>query len=153
MAAVTARRKSHFFPIESIKVTCQLGFAISSLPGDYIEMPSCPGGDYDIDVGDHILAQKPGVGKKLLLMGHLDTVFPPDSPFQSFRREADTMYGPGVADMQRVDFALVGGQLVRQGGVDGALDGGDRRRYVWETRHESGKSVAIRSWGQRPIGP
>ena len=33
-------------------------------------------------------------------MGHIDTVFPPDSPFQAFRRERDTVYGPGVADMK-----------------------------------------------------
>jgi len=33
-------------------------------------------------------------------MGHLDTVFPPGSPFQEFSREGDTMYGPGVSDMK-----------------------------------------------------
>lgn len=78
----------------------RLGFSISTLPGDVIEMPSCPGSDYNVDVSDHVLATKTGAGKRLLLMGHLDTVFPPDSPFQIFRREGDTMYGPGVADMQ-----------------------------------------------------
>lgn len=77
----------------------QLGFLISTLPGDVIEMPSCPGSDYSIDVADHILAQRRGSGTRLLLMGHLDTVFPPSSPFQTFRREGDTVYGPGVADM------------------------------------------------------
>lgn len=77
-----------------------LGFSISSLPGDFIEMPSCPGSDYNIDVTDHVLATNAGSGKKLLVMGHLDTVFPTTSPFQSFRREGDTLYGPGVADMQ-----------------------------------------------------
>jgi len=78
----------------------QLGFSISTLPGDVINMPSCPGSDYTIDVADHILATKTGNGTRLLLMGHLDTVFPPDSPFQRFRREGDTMYGPGVSDMK-----------------------------------------------------
>ena len=78
----------------------QLGFSISTAPGDQIDMPSCPGSDYTVDVADHVLARSPGSGKKLLLMGHLDTVFPPDSPFQEFRREGDTMYGPGVSDMK-----------------------------------------------------
>lgn len=78
----------------------ELGFSISTLPGDVIEMPSCPGSDYTIDVADHVLATRPGNSARLLLMGHLDTVFPPDSPFQEFRREGDTMYGPGVADMK-----------------------------------------------------
>lgn len=39
-------------------------------------------------------------GKKLLLIGHLDTVFEEDSPFQEFKREGDTVYGPGVDDMK-----------------------------------------------------
>lgn len=78
----------------------ELGFSISTLPGDMIEMPSCPGSDYNIDVADHVLATRPGSSARLLLMGHLDTVFPPESPFQEFRRQGDTMYGPGVADMK-----------------------------------------------------
>ena len=79
-----------------------LGFSISTLPGDLIEMPSCPGSNYNIDVTDHILATNVGQqgGEKLLLMGHLDTVFPLSSPFQTFSREGDIMFGPGVADMQ-----------------------------------------------------
>src|SRR5687768_8339154 len=30
----------------------------------------------------HLVARHPGKGKKMLLIGHLDTVFEPDSPFQ-----------------------------------------------------------------------
>ena len=37
-------------------------------------------------------------GKRLLLIAHLDTVFEPDSPFQSFTREGDRAIGPGVGD-------------------------------------------------------
>lgn len=77
-----------------------LGFSTSRLPGELIDMPSCPGSDYSIDLADHLLARRPGNGSRLLLMGHIDTVFPPDSPFQTFVREGDTIYGPGVADMK-----------------------------------------------------
>lgn len=77
-----------------------LGFNISTLLGEVIEMPSCPGSNYNVDVADHILARQDGDGTKLLLMGHLDTVFPPNSPFQKFSRQGDTMYGPGVSDMK-----------------------------------------------------
>ncbi|MFP5434109.1 MAG: M20 family peptidase, partial [Alphaproteobacteria bacterium] len=35
---------------------------------------------------------------KVLLIGHLDTVFEPDSPFQTFERKGDLAKGPGVAD-------------------------------------------------------
>lgn len=78
----------------------RLGFSTRNLPGERIEMPSCPGSDYAIDVTDHLLATKEGSGTRLLLMGHLDTVFPTTSPFQEFRRQGDTLYGPGVADMK-----------------------------------------------------
>jgi glutamate carboxypeptidase len=40
-----------------------------------------------------------GQGKRMLLIGHLDTVFEPDSPFQKFRmKDDDTAEGPGVGD-------------------------------------------------------
>ena len=78
----------------------ELGFSTSRLPGELIEMPSCPGSNYSVDLADHLLARRPGSGGRFLLMGHIDTVFPPDSPFQTFRREGDTIYGPGVADMK-----------------------------------------------------
>jgi glutamate carboxypeptidase len=40
---------------------------------------------------------KPGT-RRLLLIGHLDTVFEPDSPFQRFSRKGDRAFGPGVGD-------------------------------------------------------
>jgi glutamate carboxypeptidase len=41
-----------------------------------------------------------GRGKRLLMIGHLDTVFEPDSPFQRFVRDgdSDTATGPGIGD-------------------------------------------------------
>src|SRR5437868_351119 len=39
--------------------------------------------------------------KHVLLIGHLDTVFEPDSPFQKFERvDANIARGPGTADMK-----------------------------------------------------
>ncbi len=78
----------------------QLGFSSRTLPGDVIDMPSCPGSEYTIDVADHLLATREGSGKRLLMIGHVDTVFPLNSPFQTFSREGDTAYGPGVSDMK-----------------------------------------------------
>ena len=49
---------------------------------------------------------KPGL--KLLLIGHLDTVFELDSPFQSSSMENDTvMKAPGVADMKGGDVIII----------------------------------------------
>ena len=48
----------------------------------------------------HIVATHKGNGrgKRMLLIGHLDTVFELDSPFQRFVRKGDTAEGPGVGD-------------------------------------------------------
>lgn len=49
----------------------------------------------------HIVAvhKGSGRGKRMLLIGHLDTVFEPDSPFQRFAlRDPKTAEGPGVGD-------------------------------------------------------
>jgi glutamate carboxypeptidase len=50
----------------------------------------------------HLVATKPGArgagGKRILLIGHLDTVFEPSSPFQTFVRDGDKAVGPGVGD-------------------------------------------------------
>jgi glutamate carboxypeptidase len=45
---------------------------------------------------------------KVVLVGHLDTVFEPDSPFQRFQRLDDsTATGPGVIDMKGGDVILL----------------------------------------------
>jgi glutamate carboxypeptidase len=56
----------------------------------------------------HLVAEHPGPGPKLLLIGHLDTVFEPSSPFQRFERIDDsTARGPGVIDMKGGDVIIV----------------------------------------------
>lgn len=45
---------------------------------------------------------------KILLIGHLDTVFEKDSPFQQFKRLSDsTASGPGVCDMKGGDVVML----------------------------------------------
>jgi glutamate carboxypeptidase len=48
----------------------------------------------------HIVATHKGNGrgKRLLLIGHLDTVFEPDSPFQRWERKGNAGVGPGAGD-------------------------------------------------------
>src|ERR1019366_8969072 len=56
----------------------------------------------------HLIADHPGLGPRILLIGHLDTVFEPDSPFQKFERvDAKTARGPGVIDMKGGDVIIV----------------------------------------------
>ncbi|MDO8863741.1 M20/M25/M40 family metallo-hydrolase [Haliea sp. E1-2-M8] len=67
--------------------------------------------DFDVEWVDgapferagHLLARYRGSDAqvKVLLIGHLDTVFEPDSPFQTFTRvDGDNATGPGIADMK-----------------------------------------------------
>ncbi len=66
---------------------------------EWINMPE------QMNRAGHLFATVAGdKGKKLLLIGHLDTVFEENSPFQSFERINDSMaYGPGANDMKGGD--------------------------------------------------
>ena len=59
------------------------------------------------DRAGHLIARRDGSGPRLLLIGPLDTVFEPSSPFQSFDREGDRAQGPGVVDMKGGDVVIV----------------------------------------------
>ena len=52
-------------------------------------------------IGDHLHFKSSNSGdrKRVLLLGHLDTVFPP-GVFEGFREDDEWVYGPGVCDMK-----------------------------------------------------
>jgi glutamate carboxypeptidase len=56
-----------------------------------------------------------GRGKRLLLIGHLDTVFELDSPFQGWKRTGDIVEGPGVGDMKGGDVIMLAALRAMQG--------------------------------------
>nr|WP_299174706.1 M20/M25/M40 family metallo-hydrolase [uncultured Allomuricauda sp.] len=63
---------------------------------NWIEMPQ------EMNRAGHLFAETTGKkGKKLLLIGHLDTVFEEDSPFQQFKMVNDSIaHAPGGNDMK-----------------------------------------------------
>jgi glutamate carboxypeptidase len=67
----------------------------------------------------HLVAEHPGPGPKILLIGHLDTVFEPSSPFQKFTMLNDsTATGPGVIDMKGGDvIALYALRALKDAGL------------------------------------
>jgi glutamate carboxypeptidase len=69
----------------------------------------------------HLVAEHAAPGPKLLLIGHLDTVFEADSPFQKFER-IDQRYarGPGIIDMKGGNVIIV--QAMKALQSIGALD-------------------------------
>jgi glutamate carboxypeptidase len=75
----------------------QLGFRTR-----WIDMPP------EMQRAGHLLATREGKqGKRLLLLGHLDTVFEPDSPVQKWERQGERVRGQGVNDMKGGDVALI----------------------------------------------
>ncbi|NJB72675.1 glutamate carboxypeptidase [Saonia flava] len=70
---------------------------------NWIEMPE------ELNRAGHLFAETSGnKGKKLLLIGHLDTVFEEDSPFQKFEMVNDSIaHAPGGNDMKGGDVIVL----------------------------------------------
>ena len=86
-----------------------LAEAFGALPGAMervtpaaVEAVAGDGSVGGIDHGEHLLLRvRPEAPLRLLLTGHMDTVYPADHPFQNVVDRADgTLGGPGVADMK-----------------------------------------------------
>ena len=91
------------------KVACLLGDAFAALPGAIEMIEPAPvtaidAGGCEIEKahGRHlVLRVRPEAERRVLLTGHMDTVFPADHPFEAVTRiDAETMNGPGTADMK-----------------------------------------------------
>ncbi len=52
------------------------------------------------EIGDFHILRNSSAEKAVYLVGHMDTVFSPDHPFQKCRLEGDTLIGPGTGDMK-----------------------------------------------------
>ena len=85
--------------VREVGETFRTAFNEIGFQTEWINMPE------QMNRAGHLFATVAGdKGKKLLLIGHLDTVFEENSPFQSFERINDSMaYGPGANDMKGGD--------------------------------------------------
>ncbi|MGZ5791918.1 MAG: hydrolase [Croceibacterium sp.] len=86
-----------------------LADAFAALPGDIELREPAPvnaidaaGREIERQHGRHLmLSVRPQAARRLLLTGHMDTVYPSDHPFQSGTwLDADTLNAPGAADMK-----------------------------------------------------
>ena len=91
----------------------------------------------------HLFATRSGDrGPRLLLIGHLDTVFEEDSPFQRFERLSDTLAtGPAVNDMKGGN-ALVLYALKALDGA-GALDGAHITVALTGDEEKPGQPISV----------
>ena len=68
----------------------------------WIDMPA------EMKRAGHLFIEKKGTkGKRLLLIGHLDTVFEPDSPFQTWVDQDTIALAPGANDMKGGDVIIL----------------------------------------------
>ena len=90
----------------------------------------------------HLIAEHSGSGPRLLLIGHLDTVFEPESPFQRFERiDSLRARGPGVIDMKGGDVIMV--QALKALKAAGALDRMSVIVVLHGDEEDSGEPVAL----------
>jgi glutamate carboxypeptidase len=86
-----------------------LAEAFSALPGTVERVDPAPvtaiaadGSTLVQPHGQHLVVRvRPDAQRRILLTGHMDTVYPADHPFQHISwRDSQTLCGPGVADMK-----------------------------------------------------
>ena len=109
-----------------------LGFAVRWVPQDAVGRAG------------HLLAMhegKPGT-KRLLLIGHLDTVFEPDSGFLRFERiVSDHARGPGVSDDKGGDVTMIA--ALRAMAKAGTLKGANIEVVLTGDEEEAGLPLEI----------
>ncbi len=90
----------------------------------------------------HLVASHGTKGPKILLIGHLDTVFAEDSPFQSLQLDGPRAgNGPGAADMKGGDVIMI--QALRALKKAGQLDKLSIRVVLTGDEENSGEPEAL----------
>lgn len=91
----------------------------------------------------HIVAthRGDGRGKRILLIGHLDTVFEPDSRYTGFRRDGTRVYGPGVGDDKGGLVVIVAALRAMQ--AAGTLKKADVMVVLTGDEERSGKPLSL----------
>ncbi len=103
----------------------------------WVEMPEAVGR------AGHLFAQREGRpgAPRVLLIGHLDTVFEPGHPFQRFTPSGARATGPGVIDMKGGDVAIV--TALQALAAVGALDGLSVTVALIGDEEQAGLPVAV----------
>ncbi|GMR17118.1 MAG: M20 family metallopeptidase [Gammaproteobacteria bacterium] len=92
----------------------------------------------------HLLASRGDSGPKILLIGHLDTVFTPDSPLQRFERVDEYFArGPGNTDMKGGNVVML--QALRALREAGVMQGLSIRAVLTGDEESQGHPVPLRT--------
>ena len=102
----------------------------------WIEQPA------EMQRGGHLFGKREGNrGKRILMIGHLDTVFEPDDAFQNFSRDGSTATGPGIEDMKSGDVIMIYALKALQHA--GVLDGSQIMVAFTGDEESTGKPVSM----------
>jgi len=102
----------------------------------WVDMPP------EMQRGGHLFGEHLGNrGEKLLLIGHLDTVFEPEDAFQKFTRNGSHATGPGIEDMKSGDVIIIYALKALQ--HVGALDGSQIVVAFTGDEESSGKPLSV----------
>jgi glutamate carboxypeptidase len=91
----------------------------------------------------HLIARHAGSrhGKRLLLIGHLDTVFERDSPFQRWVRDGELAHGPGSGDDKGGDAVIIAALRAMQ--AAGTLKNANITVFLTGDEEDAGRPLAI----------
>ncbi|MGN6058709.1 MAG: M20/M25/M40 family metallo-hydrolase [Sphingomicrobium sp.] len=98
---------------------------------------------HEVGRAGHLVASHVGSrrGKRLLLIGHLDTVFEADSPFQRWVREGDKARGPGSGDDKGGDAVIIAALRAMQ--AAGTLRQANITVFLTGDEEDAGRPLAI----------
>ncbi|HEY0487899.1 MAG TPA: M20/M25/M40 family metallo-hydrolase [Telluria sp.] len=109
----------------------QLGFTTR-----WIDMPK------DMQRAGHLVGTREGrQGKRVLMLGHLDTVFEPDSPVQKWQMKGDRVSGQGVSDMKGGNVVMI--EALRALQRVGALDNTNIAVMFTGDEENAGDPIAV----------
>lgn len=108
-----------------------LGFTVRWIPMD------------EVHRAGHLVAERKGTrGKRVLLIGHMDTVFEPSSPFQKYDRQGDaSAIGPGSSDMKGGLVVILYSLKALESA--GALDGSSITVFLTGDEEKPGDPLSI----------
>lgn len=89
----------------------------------------------------HLIATHEGQGRNVLLIGHLDTVFEADNPFQRFERTGMRATGPGVGDDKGGMVVIIAALRAMQ--AAGTLDDANVTVFLTGDEERIGAPLAI----------
>src|SRR6476659_4845589 len=126
----------NFAGVEAVRVRVEPEFQSLGFKTEWIDMKAA-------GRAGHLVARHAGSrrGKRLLLIGHLDTVFEPDSPFQRWTREGDKARGPGSGDDKGGDAVIVA--ALRAMKAAGTLKDSNITVFLTGDEEDAGNPLAI----------